>query len=342
MLEDGLLVFGQFLFFVWVSLDTFAMSKGFMDGDASYYDKDITSHVRGGDSEKILVLKVIYGSSVPYYICIWAIKFALVTFFYQFIQKGTTHRLCLNIITTLLIISLVIIICVNLLLCQPVALNWSLNLTDKCDSSTSATPFIFSSISNIVTDIMVFIIPFPIIPKMKDLTRSQKYGLIATFSLGAITITVCIVRVIFIAISAKIAVSALLTAVECGTAMIVACLPAMRLIYSDKAPKVMNKLRRKEREPVDEEQGDIAYVGHKTEESDSDFLEYPKHAQDVNVIVQDMNYMYVNDPRMENQYYHGNHMSYQHDYYMANFHHPQVADPRYMNPNMRPGREYWL
>lgn len=240
--EDFFLVIAQCMFFIWVSLDTYTVSTGFMDGNASYYDDEIFSHVKGDDELKIRVLKVVYSSSIPYYLCMWFIKFGILGFYYRLVPKNTQHRKVLHFVTATLLVTLIVIIFINIFLCQPINKNWSLNSSDKCYSSTSIAPFIFSAMSNIITDVMVFAIPFPLIPTLKTIPKRQRIGLIVTFSLGAVTITVFIVRIIIIAISATIAISAILTGVECGTAMIVACLPAFRVLLKKRVNKALKKL----------------------------------------------------------------------------------------------------
>lgn len=242
--EDSFLIIAQCMFFIWVSLDTYSISVGFMDGNASYYDDQIFAHVQGDDDLKISVLKVTYASSIPFYLCIWFIKFGILGFYYRLVPRNTRHRTILHLVTTTLIITLIVIIFINLFLCQPVSSNWSLDTSNKCYSSTSTAPFIFSALANVVTDIMVFAIPFPLIPTLKSIPKRQRVGLIVTFSLGAVTITVFVVRIIVIAISAVIALSAILSAVECGTAMVVACLPAFRILLKKRVNKLKDLSKR--------------------------------------------------------------------------------------------------
>uniref|UniRef100_A0A060TD14 ARAD1D03608p n=1 Tax=Blastobotrys adeninivorans TaxID=409370 RepID=A0A060TD14_BLAAD len=228
--EDLLLGIAQALFFCWISIDAYTISRHFMDGDRSYLD-DFVDELPLQDSEKIHVLKAIYASSVPYYLCVWFVKFAMIGLYFRIVPssaKKSYYFLWTTLVCT--VVSIVAVILINLLLCQPVSLNWSLVWDNHCYSSTAVTPFAISVVFNIVTDIMIFIVPFPVLRTLKTLNRKQRIGLIATFSLGAITIVVCVARVVLLALTGLIALTAVLTAVECFTFLTVASMPAMRVL----------------------------------------------------------------------------------------------------------------
>lgn len=212
-----------------------------MNNGISYLDDDITRYVVGGEEVKVKVLKIIYASSIPYYLCVWLVKFTIIGFFYRIIPKNTRHRMLLHSTTVILIVTLLLVLLLNIFLCNPIRKNWSLSKVDVCYSSTSVLPFVISSVCNFITDIMVFVLPFPLVPKLTTIPAKQRYGLIAVFSLGAITILVFLVRTVTIAVSTAIAIAAIFTAIECGTAIVVACLPSFRVFLKT---KVKSKIKR--------------------------------------------------------------------------------------------------
>lgn len=240
--EDIILIAAQFFFFVWISLDAYTVSVGFMDDGANYLSKEPTSHVQGGVDEQIIVLKIIYASAQPYYLCIWLIKGAILGFYYRLIPKETKSRIFLHITTFLCIATLIIIILLNLFLCIPISKNWQLGAGDQqCYSSTARTPFTISAVANLVTDVFIFIVPFSIIPAMGTIPRAQFIGLITTFSLGIITMLVFVARAVISGISGEVTMGGILSAVECCTAMIVACLPALKVLLRVKKTGVVQK-----------------------------------------------------------------------------------------------------
>lgn len=235
--EDILLMVAQMLYFLWCALDAYVISVGFMDHGANYLSKHLTEHVQGGPDMQIKVLKIVYASSVPYYLTIWSIKGAIIGFYYRLIPKKTKSRLFLHFTTVCTIITLIVILCLNLFLCKPISRNWALPETEQhCYSSTARPPFAISSVANLATDILIFIVPFSIIPAMGSMPRRQLVGLIATFSLGLITMIVFVARAVISAVSGLVAIGGLLSAIECCTAMIVACLPSLKILLRINKP----------------------------------------------------------------------------------------------------------
>jgi hypothetical protein len=245
--EDYLLLFAQCLFFIWISVDTYTATWGFMDDDRSYFDnfvKDLKEQVGSDQTQKLL--KAIYASAIPYYFCIWVIKGAILGLYYRIIpRQNVKTRWFLYFTTALTILSGFVVLCINAFLCNPISSNWSLDWDNACYSSTAVTPFIISVIFNLITDLMILVAPFPILKTLPSLNHKQKVGLTVTFSLGAITIIVCVVRAVILASSAIIPLTAVLTAVECFTAMVVATLPAMRVLLRSRSIKKKLSSQRK-------------------------------------------------------------------------------------------------
>lgn len=228
--EDFFLVSSQFLFYGWISMDAFDISRGFMDDDRSYFD-NLGQVIPGTPEQKQTVLQVVYTSAVPYYLSLWLVKFALLGLYYRLVPQKTKMRIFLNITTAVAIASTIVIILMNLFICVPVSLNWSLDPNNFCYSSTAVKPFIISVIMNIVVDVAIFIIPFPVIRAVKNGGTRRKIGLTITFSLGLITIIVIVIRAVLLALSGSVVETAVLTALECCISIIVACLPSLRPLF---------------------------------------------------------------------------------------------------------------
>lgn len=124
----------------------------------------------------------------------------------------------------------------------PVTLDWlmsrSLSTENLCINCAAYPVFFPSVMSNIFIDLMsnlspfqkansVFILPFFLIRKLQISTQ-QRWRLVGLFSLGGIAILCSISRLIALAVSAGTAQVAVWTALECSTAIVVACCPALR------------------------------------------------------------------------------------------------------------------
>jgi hypothetical protein len=250
--EDVLLIISQFLFYCWISMDLFNITRGFMNNNHSYY-QPLTEVVVGDDNTKRTVLKVVYASAAPYYVCLWFIKYAILGLYYRLVPTGTKTRYFLHATLAVAILGGLTCLFLNLFLCEPINSNWNLDTAEACYSSTQVLPFVISVAFNVVVDVCIFIIPFPILRTMHGISKGQKYGIIGTFSIGIITIIIAIVRTVILALTATISTSAVLTAVECFTSMVVACLPSMRVLLKSDRFK-----RRKKRQSAKPDYSDEA------------------------------------------------------------------------------------
>jgi hypothetical protein len=67
--------------------------------------------------------------------------------------------------------------------CTPIESNWDLTITGHCVNRPSL--YIATAVTNILSDLIIFALPIPMIVKLK-ITRRQKYGLFFIFSIGSL------------------------------------------------------------------------------------------------------------------------------------------------------------
>ena len=102
---------------------------------------------------------------------------------------------------------------------------------------------------------LVLILPFFLLRKLQ-ISRRQLWGLVSLFGLGGIGILMSAARIVALAFSATTTQVAIWTALECSIGIIVACCPALRLLFrrpEDRSPSVMfgdGSLTSQNREPV--------------------------------------------------------------------------------------------
>ncbi|KAF1969643.1 archaeal flagellin N-terminal-like domain-containing protein [Bimuria novae-zelandiae CBS 107.79] len=109
---------------------------------------------------------------------------------------------------------------------REVSLNWSTQ-EGACNTFNSKEVFRTDWAMNVVTDVSIYVLPFPLLYKLQ-LGRRQKWGLLATFALGAITIAVSIVRFATIEVIHAWTNVFVLSMAEMSVAIIVVSLPSMR------------------------------------------------------------------------------------------------------------------
>ncbi|KAK0919106.1 hypothetical protein LTR57_011016 [Friedmanniomyces endolithicus] len=119
--------------------------------------------------------------------------------------------------------------------CTPVHRAWDRRISGHCINNEA---FWYSHAAfNIFFDIVVFIMPIPLIRTLK-LARSQKTGLISIFCLGAFVIAAAVVRMVMLRDSAGSTdptwgstIALYWTEIEADTSVICCCLPALRVPF---------------------------------------------------------------------------------------------------------------
>ncbi|UPX18612.1 uncharacterized protein EKO05_0008906 [Ascochyta rabiei] len=109
---------------------------------------------------------------------------------------------------------------------QKVSVNWSLD-GDACSTFSSKIVFRVDWVMNVVTDVLISVLPFPMLYQLR-LNRRQIWGLVATFSLGAVTIAVSVARFATIEVIQAWTNVFVLSMAEIAVAIMVVSLPSMR------------------------------------------------------------------------------------------------------------------
>ncbi|KAK6358798.1 hypothetical protein TWF730_008117 [Orbilia blumenaviensis] len=226
---DILLVLAWLALSSMAACDTWLLKLGLMSPKRTY-NHDL-ANITDDPEKNTLILKIIYGSVLPYYTALWLVKCALLSFYYTIIPTSmTAHRKALHIVTAAVLISMFGVLSINIFWCTPVTRNWSLNKDDICFSFATIPVFIISTACNILTDIAIFILPFPLLRNIKFQRRSQLVGLITIFTLGCFSMLASVVRVAVLADTATQTHVAVWSAVEVAVGIIIASLPSLRIL----------------------------------------------------------------------------------------------------------------
>ncbi|KAH7380546.1 hypothetical protein DE146DRAFT_637540 [Phaeosphaeria sp. MPI-PUGE-AT-0046c] len=109
---------------------------------------------------------------------------------------------------------------------REVSQNWSLE-EGACNTFASKEVFRIDWALNITTDVSIFMLPFPLLHSIQ-LNKRQIWGLIATFSLGLITISMSVLRFATIEVIYAWTNVYVLSMAEMAVAIMVVSLPSMR------------------------------------------------------------------------------------------------------------------
>ncbi|KAK1658243.1 hypothetical protein BDP55DRAFT_565498 [Colletotrichum godetiae] len=101
------------------------------------------------------------------------------------------------IMTAIVMVATYTIIIASLLLfhCQPIRTNWDPYAAGTC--LNSAVLYMAIAVSNIVSDVVLFIIPIPMVLRLQ-MRPAVKVGAVLMFGIGSITVTTSVVRMIYL------------------------------------------------------------------------------------------------------------------------------------------------
>lgn len=115
-----------------------------------------------------------------------AVLFTKLMFFFQYyriVQQIRTLKIIYAIIMVLVTIWSVSQIFVTAFTCVPIQGLWDMSIPATCDSLGPSAQQYLNSGGNIVTDVIILVLPLPVVWRLK-LPRNQKLVLVGVFSLG--------------------------------------------------------------------------------------------------------------------------------------------------------------
>ena len=121
-----------------------------------------------------------YVSIILYLVSLGAIKTTLLCQYYR--------AFAINKMRTVLLVAIVFVsawsisqIFLNIFICTPIAAFWDRAIEGKCIPSNPT--WYITAAANIATDIMIIVLPFPVVIKL-NLARRQRFVLLGVFCVG--------------------------------------------------------------------------------------------------------------------------------------------------------------
>ncbi|KAF5981272.1 monocarboxylate transporter [Fusarium bulbicola] len=185
-----------------------------------------------------------YIAAPAFIICNGLTKSSLLTFYLQVSPQKWFRR---AIFVTIAFVVLYTIIIASLLLfgCQPRETAWDPYLFASGKCIDYAVMYIIIAVANIISDIILFVIPMPMIVRLK-MPLGQKIGLGIMLGIATITVTTSIIRMIYLPsllgaldIPWIAAPANVWSFVEVNLFIICGCMPTFRKFFKRFAPKWM-------------------------------------------------------------------------------------------------------
>lgn len=121
------------------------------------------------------------------------IKLSIVTFYYRIFVTHIFRRIVLATIAfvALWILTITLILALQ---CRPIERFWNPHVEGKCFNLVAFS--YFTNITNLVTDVWIFLLPIPLIVRLK-ISRSRKLGLCGVFTIGLAYALPCLDSYVF-------------------------------------------------------------------------------------------------------------------------------------------------
>ncbi|KAK6526182.1 hypothetical protein TWF281_011217 [Arthrobotrys megalospora] len=235
--SDGIVFFVLICFLATAVCDTIAASKGLFAENLTYESDLIAAFKAHGGSyleELVTVLKILYASSFPYICELWGLKICFLLLYGGLIPPSMRWlRNCLYATWAVVAIGFIASMLLMALWCIPVDRNWDVTKLmgeeGRCFAYSSYEPYFTLTAFHIVTDFMIYALPFPIL-KSLSLNRRQHWGVISIFALGGVCIASTIGRTVSIGLVSNIPLVGFWTSFEQMTGLIVVCIPALKVL----------------------------------------------------------------------------------------------------------------
>ncbi|EWG48943.1 hypothetical protein FVEG_16365 [Fusarium verticillioides 7600] len=191
------------------------------------------SHISTLSGEQISnFLRMFYFSTVVYNVTLAVIKTVFLLQYYRAIpvrQYKKTYIASVVLVTCWSLSQIFL----NTFMCWPIASFWDVTIKGTCILNKSS--FYVSAAGNILTDILIMVLPIPVLRSLK-LGRRQKWILMSVFCLGIFTCLISLVRIKFLNIGTDITwhnvESASWSVSELCCGIICACVPTLRPLLS--------------------------------------------------------------------------------------------------------------
>ncbi|KAM5358992.1 hypothetical protein ACJZ2D_014817 [Fusarium nematophilum] len=187
----------------------------------------------GSPDDIALLRRLFWASSIPYFTTLYLCKAALLVLYLQLFPRFMhKRRACLWSTIILVALSYTTSIIMVFVVCLPIERHWSVDQATSCPPSRSTLLFQVTSGLNLLGDVLVFALPWLIVPGLQ-MKKMVKAGVYCAFLLGTINIAFCLIRFITIQSSivgeaAPISVVDLWSSLDCNIGLIIACLPSLR------------------------------------------------------------------------------------------------------------------
>ncbi|KAG9258803.1 uncharacterized protein F5Z01DRAFT_4344 [Emericellopsis atlantica] len=237
-LSKGLAVDDLFMFFAWITSVT---TQALM----CYQVANKTLGLHGWEmiaSRFAKDMPVTYATAGIFQMCNGFTKLSLLTFYLQ-ISPQRGWKIANWIAIAIVAVSSTVITLMLYLYCRPPAKAYMPQLEGDCLNPGAL--YIATAVSNIVTDLMLFVLPIPMVVKLR-MSKVQKAGAVFIFGVGSVTVATSGVRLYYLMnvlntqdLTWDAAQANIWSLIEANLFIICGSMPTLRKFFKHFAPRLM-------------------------------------------------------------------------------------------------------
>ncbi|KEY65308.1 hypothetical protein S7711_01825 [Stachybotrys chartarum IBT 7711] len=152
-------------------------------------------------ANRVDALRLVLPARICYALFLWSLKLSLLCFYARFVDIIDWGHTAVRVLRGLIIATFVAILIVTLTECRPLHLAWQLAPPEQRHSCARGLGNLLTmAVSNIITDLALIILPFPIL-RLVRLDRRAKIQLTVLFGIGLLVVVITILRIPLILVS---------------------------------------------------------------------------------------------------------------------------------------------
>ncbi|EPS42149.1 hypothetical protein H072_3984 [Dactylellina haptotyla CBS 200.50] len=139
--------------------------------------------------------RIQFATKMLFYACLWTVKLSFLMFMRKMLFALPGYSKYWWFVTGLWALTFVGCILSCFTACPTAgAFSTAVLCNDTRDTRANANGLLYGALADVVTDLAIMLLPYPLIRKLRHITFKQKIGVYGIFSLCVVTIAACVIR----------------------------------------------------------------------------------------------------------------------------------------------------
>ncbi|KAI1734286.1 integral membrane protein [Xylaria scruposa] len=222
----------------WLILVALSSSLGLTVDQLWWIPRGLGKHIQTFGPNVVEIFSIgLFTAELTYTGVIVFVKLAILALYWRIFHQNSSIKVPVSILTTLVLMWGIAVFFLTLLQCVPPRGFWDKTIEASCN--VDSQKFLFAiSIPNILIDVTLLSLPIPYVIRL-NIAKSQKRVILSMFTLGGFVCIASILRLVAVVtqpdnedLTWNIVNQSIWATVEANLAIISACLPTLRPIWS--------------------------------------------------------------------------------------------------------------